>query len=236
MGVTKEFDTTEQLNINSNKNKSIWPLPMIGILGWSLKRFQILCWEEPAHLFASLFPSFSFAFDKVLSFLRCYIFHLWDLWLKLFAFKGLCWLKNVQRRKRVVNLRTNKTQWEMNQSTPWEFSGDKRDRGGFQDKIRWGRKLPTLLCARHCCEPSKGALTEKVCISLQLGTLKRSNFTLQNMNLELLFPSFHPSFLFDIFSLLQESHSNRKMNMVKKVSKAVASEILFLWWTKILFF
>lgn len=153
-----------------------------------------------------------------------------------FCFQGLCWLKNVQRRKRVVNLRTNKTQWEMNQSTTWEFSGDKRDRGGFQDKIRWGRKLPTLLCARHCCEPSKGALTEKVCISLQLGTLKRSNFTLQNMNLELLFPSFHPSFLFDIFSLLQESHSNRKMNMVKKVSKAVASEILFLWWTKILFF
>lgn len=153
-----------------------------------------------------------------------------------FCFQCLCWLKDVRRRKTVVNLRTNKTQWEMNQNIPWEFSGDNRDRGGFQDKFRWGRKLPTLLCGRHCCEPSKGALTEKVYISLQLGTLKRSNFTLQNVNLEFLFSSFHPRFLFDIFSLLQEIHSNKKMNMVKKVSKAIASEILFLWWTKILFF
>ena len=84
-GVTKEFSTTEQLSINNNKTKkSIWPLPAIGRLGWSLnKRFQILCWEEPAHLFASVFPSFSFAFDKVRQhlddiclFQSCYLFHL----------------------------------------------------------------------------------------------------------------------------------------------------------------
>lgn len=131
-----------------------------------------------------------------------------------FCFQWLCWLKDVWRRKTVVNLRTNKTQWEMSQNIPWEFSGDNRGRRGFQDKFRWGRKLPTLLCGRHYCEPSKGAPTEKVCISLQLGTLKRSNFTLQNVNLELLFPSFHPRFLFDMFSLLQEIHSNKKKKCI----------------------
>lgn len=158
---------------------------------------------------------------QYLSFYAVIFFINEDLYLKLllllfFHFSRLWWLKDAPKRKTTLNLRKNKTQWEMNQSM-WGFLGDSRDREGSWDKFRCVRCWLSAIIT--------------VCISMQLGMLKRSNFTLRNVSLELLFFPLYPNFLLDNFT----SYFKKFTTIEKNISKAIDLKILFLRWTKIFF-
>lgn len=70
----------------------------------------------------------------------------------------------------------------MNQSICEDSQGTTETEGVFRINSSEGAKLLTSPCVRY-----QFSAIITVCISLQSGMLKRSNFTLQNVNLELLF-------------------------------------------------
>ena len=117
--------------------------------------------------------------------------------------------------------------------------GGNRDRKGFWDKFRWASK-PTNhpICEMPAVGHQGAPRTEEACISLRLGMLESLNFILPNVNLELLlFLSFCLSFLLDNFTpfFKKSTIGKNELKGRKKLYKAIASETLFLWWTKIFF-
>lgn len=113
--------------------------------------------------------------------------------------------------------------------------GQQRQKG-FPDKFRWGRKLPTSSVEDTTVSHQRVPQQRKFAFHCSWARW-RDLLSLCRMWIWTSIPFFsHPRFLFDMFSLLQEIHSTKKMHMVKSFQSNCFRNSFFMMDQDFIFF